>query len=100
MIYLTSPLHDIGKVGIPDHVLLKPGPLTYDETEIMKRHTEIGGETLDTLASTHSEARFLLMARDIAWTHHERYDGSGYPRGLSGRQHPAVRPHRRRRGRL
>jgi putative two-component system response regulator len=88
MIYLTSPLHDIGKVGIPDQVLLKPGPLTYDETEIMKRHTEIGGETLDTLANTHSEARFLLMARDIAWTHHERYDGSGYPRGLSGRNIP------------
>jgi putative two-component system response regulator len=88
MIYLTSPLHDIGKVGIPDHVLLKPGPLTYDEAETMKRHTEIGGQTLDTLASTHPEARFLLMARDIAWTHHERYDGGGYPRGLSGKNIP------------
>jgi putative two-component system response regulator len=88
MIYLTSPLHDIGKVGIPDHVLLKPGPLTAEEMQIMKRHTAIGGETIDTLASTHPEARFLLMARDIAWSHHERYDGSGYPRGLSGRNIP------------
>lgn len=88
MIYLTSPLHDIGKVGIPDHVLLKPGPLTYEEIEIMKRHTEIGGQTLDALARTNTEATFLLMARDIAWTHHERYDGGGYPRGLSGRNIP------------
>lgn len=88
MIYLTSPLHDIGKVGIPDHVLLKPGPLTAEEMEIMKRHTEIGGETLATLANSHAEARFLLMARDIAWTHHERFDGTGYPRGLAGRSIP------------
>ena len=86
MIYLTSPLHDIGKVGIPDQVLLKPGPLTDEEMEIMKRHTVIGGETLDVLATAHPEARFLWLARDIAWTHHEHFDGSGYPRGLSGRK--------------
>jgi putative two-component system response regulator len=88
MIYLTSPLHDIGKVGIPDQVLLKPGPLTDDEMEIMKRHTVIGGETLDALATAHPEAKFLWLARDIAWTHHEHYDGNGYPRGLSGRNIP------------
>ncbi len=88
MIYLTSPLHDIGKVGIPDSILLKPGPLTEQEFEVMKRHTVIGGETLDVLAQTHPEARFLLLARDIAWSHHERYDGSGYPRGLTGSQIP------------
>ena len=88
MIYLTSPLHDIGKVGIPDQVLLKPGPLNDDEMEIMKRHTVIGGETLDVLASAHPEARFLWLARDIAWAHHEHYDGRGYPRGLSGRDIP------------
>ncbi|MHB8865266.1 MAG: HD-GYP domain-containing protein [Pirellulaceae bacterium] len=88
MIYLTSPLHDIGKVGIPDQILLKPGPLTDEEMEIMKRHTVIGGETLDVLVATHPEANFLWLARDIAWTHHERYDGSGYPRGLSGRSIP------------
>jgi putative two-component system response regulator len=84
MMYLTSPLHDIGKVGIPDRILLKPGPLTDEETEIMRQHTVIGGETLDALVAAHPEARFLLLARDIAWTHHERYDGSGYPRGLAG----------------
>ncbi|MHB8971644.1 MAG: HD-GYP domain-containing protein [Pirellulaceae bacterium] len=88
MIYLTSPLHDIGKVGIPDQVLLKPGPLNDEEMEIMKRHTVIGGETLDVLATAHPEARFLWLARDIAWTHHEHYDGRGYPRGLSGRDIP------------
>jgi putative two-component system response regulator len=88
LIYLTSPLHDIGKVGIPDNILLKPGPLDDQEFEIMKQHTVIGGETLDALASSHPEAGFLLMARDIAWTHHERYDGSGYPRGMTGHEIP------------
>ncbi len=88
MMYLTSPLHDIGKVGVPDSVLLKPGRLTEDEFEIMKRHTEIGGQTLDSLAHAHPEAGFLLLARDIAWTHHEWFDGSGYPRGLSGTEIP------------
>lgn len=84
LIYLTSPLHDIGKVGIPDQVLLKPGKLTTEEFEIMKQHTIIGGETLDAAVASHPEARFLRMARDIAWTHHERFDGTGYPHGLSG----------------
>jgi putative two-component system response regulator len=84
LIYLTSPLHDIGKVGIPDSVLLKPGRLSPDEFEVMKRHTVIGGETLDAAVRGHPEAQFLRMARDIAWTHHERFDGSGYPRGLAG----------------
>jgi putative two-component system response regulator len=88
MIYMTSPLHDIGKVGIPDHILLKPGPLNEQEFEIMKQHTVIGGQTLDALALTHPEARFLLLARDIAWTHHEKFDGSGYPRGLAGDEIP------------
>jgi len=88
MIYLTSPLHDIGKVGIPDSVLLKPGPLTHDEFEAMKRHAAIGAETLDAALSAHPEARFLKMARDIAWTHHERFDGGGYPRGLAGNAIP------------
>ena len=88
MIYHTSPLHDIGKVGIPDSILLKPGPLTDEEFAVMKQHTVIGGETLDVLASAHPEARFLLLARDIAWSHHERYDGSGYPRGLVAEEIP------------
>jgi putative two-component system response regulator len=87
-IYLTSPLHDIGKVGIPDGVLLKPGRLTEEEFEVMKRHTAIGGQTLDAAARAHPEARFLQMACDIAWSHHERYDGTGYPRGLAGDRIP------------
>lgn len=88
MIYLTSPLHDIGKVGIPDAVLLKPGKLSAEEFEIMKQHTVIGAETLDAALRAHREADYLRMARDIAWSHHERWDGSGYPRGLAGQQIP------------
>jgi putative two-component system response regulator len=88
LIYLTSPLHDIGKVGIPDSVLLKPGKFTPEEFEIMKQHTLIGFRTLDAAARTHPDARFLWMARDIAITHHERFDGSGYPYHLSGTDIP------------
>lgn len=88
LLYLTSPLHDIGKVGIPDRVLLKPGPLTEKEFDIMKRHTVIGSETLDAAARAHPEASFLCMACDIARSHHERFDGSGYPDGLAGADIP------------
>ncbi len=88
LLYLTAPLHDIGKVGIPDSVLLKPGRLTEMEFETMKQHATIGGETLDAAALAHPEADFLQLARDIAWTHHERFDGTGYPRGLSGEAIP------------
>lgn len=84
LLYLTSPLHDIGKIGIPDRVLLKPGPLTPDEFEVMKQHTTIGGETLGAVTQAYPEARYLAMARDIAYTHHERFDGTGYPFGLRG----------------
>ncbi len=88
LLYLTSPLHDIGKVGIPDRVLLKPGPLTREEFEIMKQHTTIGGETLRSVTEAHPEARYLAMARDIAYTHHEHFDGLGYPFGLRGKDIP------------
>ncbi len=88
LIYLTSPLHDIGKVGIPDSVLLKPGRLTPKKFEIMKQHTIIGGNTLSAAAKAHPEAKFLTMAKDVAFTHHERFDGKGYPYGLSGSQIP------------
>jgi putative two-component system response regulator len=84
MIYLTSPLHDIGKVGIPDEILLKAGPLTPAEFNIMKQHPVTGSMTLDSAIYAYPEAKFLGMARDIARSHHERYDGSGYPDGLAG----------------
>lgn len=88
LIFLTSPLHDIGKVGIPDGVLLKPGRLSDEEFDIMKTHTVIGATTLSAALSKFPEAKFLRMARDIALTHHERFDGTGYPNGLVGEDIP------------
>jgi putative two-component system response regulator len=88
LIYSTSPLHDIGKVGIPDAVLLKPGKLTPDEFTVMKRHASIGAETLDAAFKKYPRARFLQMAREIAAAHHERWDGKGYPCGLRGQEIP------------
>jgi putative two-component system response regulator len=84
LIYDTSILHDIGKVGVPDHILLKPGRLTLEEFEIMKTHTTKGRDTLDAALERYPDALFLRFARDIAATHHERYDGTGYPEGLAG----------------
>jgi putative two-component system response regulator len=88
LIYRTSPLHDIGKVGVPDSVLLKSGPLTDAEFQAMKLHVRLGADTLEAAAKVQPDADFLRMAREIVWTHHERYDGSGYPQGLVGDQIP------------
>lgn len=88
LIYLTSPLHDIGKVAIPDSILLKPGRLSPAEFEVMKTHTTLGAKTLEEVAEHHPKAGFLQMARDIAMSHHEKYDGSGYPNGISGDEIP------------
>ncbi len=87
-IFETSPLHDIGKVAIPDCVLLKPGRLNDQEFEIMKTHTTLGAQTLQAALKEHPGAEFLQMASQIALTHHERFDGTGYPRGLSGNEIP------------
>jgi putative two-component system response regulator len=85
-IYLTSPMHDIGKVAIPDSVLLKPDRLTDEEWKIMKIHSEKGAETLGAALKRFPGIAFLEIARDIAWCHHEKYDGSGYEKiPLSGR---------------
>jgi putative two-component system response regulator len=88
LIYRTSPLHDIGKVGVPDSVLLKSGPLTDDEFQTMKLHVRLGAETLEAAAGVQPDAEFLRMAREIVQTHHERYDGSGYPQRLIGDEIP------------
>ncbi len=90
LIYLTAPLHDIGKVAIPDHVLLKPGALTPEEFDIMKTHAMRGAQTLDAALQEYPDATFLRMARDIAAHHHERYDGTGYPAGLKGQAIPLA----------
>lgn len=90
LIYLTSPLHDIGKVAIPDHVLRKPGKLSDQEFAIMQTHTQFGAETLDAALARFPDARFLKIARDIAASHHERWNGRGYPRGLAGEEIPLA----------
>ena len=81
----ASPMHDIGKIGIPDSVLLKPGKLDPDEWEIMKTHAAIGAEIL-----SGGDSELLEMARVIALSHHEKWDGSGYPEGLNGNDIPLV----------
>lgn len=87
-LYRSTPLHDIGKVGIPDNILLKPGKLTRDEFEIMKRHTIIGAQALERATRQCQNSTFLRMAVDIALYHHERFNGRGYPTGLSGEEIP------------
>src|SRR5207247_5696531 len=80
MLACCAPLHDIGKVGLPDHILLKPGKLDSQEREVMQTHTIIGADTLKEVARQHGFAVvFLQTAIDIARHHHERYDGRGYP---------------------
>jgi HD-GYP domain-containing protein (c-di-GMP phosphodiesterase class II) len=84
-IKLAAPMHDIGKIGIPDNILLKPGRLTEAEFEIMKGHARIGGEML-----TGSDIPMLNLASNIAIGHHEKWDGSGYPNGLKGEEIPEA----------
>ena len=91
MIWKFAPLHDIGKVGIPDSILLKPGALTAEEFNIMKRHTTLGRDALRAAEfRVKSEAAFFRIAIDIAYAHHERWNGSGYPEGLSGTAIPLA----------
>ena len=79
----AAPMHDVGKIATPDEILSKPGPLTDDERKEMERHTVIGHEIL-----ANSESELLRIAATIALTHHERFDGSGYPQGLVGEEIP------------
>ncbi len=82
LLYRTAPLHDIGKVGIPDNILMKKGRLTPGEFDIMKSHTLIGYHTLSSIKEQYGEMEFLNMGIEITHAHHERFDGRGYPRGL------------------
>jgi HD-GYP domain-containing protein (c-di-GMP phosphodiesterase class II) len=82
LLFRLAPLHDVGKVGVRDRILLKPGPLTPEEYEEMKRHTVFGSETIRMAKNMLGEDAFLRTAEEIALTHHERWDGAGYPRGL------------------
>ncbi|WP_022757382.1 HD-GYP domain-containing protein [Butyrivibrio fibrisolvens] len=87
-VYKSAPLHDIGKIRITDAILNKPGKLTPDEFEIMKRHALYGGEMIEKLLESLTQASYLEVARDIAMYHHEKWDGSGYPYGLKGEEIP------------
>jgi len=81
----AAPMHDVGKIGIPDRVLLKPGKLDDDEWVIMRQHTTIGAEILKD-----ADADFIKLAADIALTHHEKWNGSGYPHGIKGPDIPLA----------
>lgn len=83
VMYYASPMHDVGKIGIPDHVLLKDGPLTAEEFDVMKRHASIGADILNGASSA-----VLISAEKFALCHHERWDGTGYPQGLKGAEIP------------
>lgn len=87
-IYKASPLHDIGKVGIPDSILLKPGRLNDDEFAIMKTHVQIGYDTLSKVGEQYDKNEMLAMGRDIALYHHEKWNGCGYNKGLKGNEIP------------
>lgn len=90
LMYISAPLHDIGKVGISDDILLKPGRLTDEEFGIMKKHAEYGHNAIQTAIKKAPGISFLSVAKDIAYTHHEKWDGSGYPGGLKGNEIPLA----------
>ena len=90
LIGISSALHDIGKVGVEDRILRKPGPLTSEEWALMRRHAAIGGECLRDIEQHLGGSNFLQMAREIAFAHHESWDGNGYPKGLVGRAIPLA----------
>lgn len=88
ILHKSAPLHDVGKVGVPDSILLKPGRLTEEEFEEMKKHTIHGRDTLKGAENMLGSNSFLRIAREIAYSHHEKWDGTGYPEGLKGEDIP------------
>ena len=89
-LFRAAPLHDIGKVAIPDAILLKPGKLSAGEFEQMKRHTTLGADTLRSVHAEYPGNAFLKMGIEVAQSHHERWDGSGYPYGMAGEEIPLA----------
>jgi putative two-component system response regulator len=87
-LWKSAPLHDVGKVGVPDSILLKPGKLTPDEFAEIKNHTIYGKDVLTDSASKLGSNSFLRIAQEMAYTHHEKWDGSGYPQGIKGDEIP------------
>jgi putative two-component system response regulator len=83
LLFQTSPMHDVGKIGVPDHILLKPGPLTEEERKVVRQHAQMGADIIGK-----HDNELLSTARTIALTHRERWDGTGYPQGLKGEQIP------------
>jgi HD-GYP domain-containing protein (c-di-GMP phosphodiesterase class II) len=90
LLRISAPMHDIGKVGIPDNVLLKPGPLTTAERSEIQKHPTIGGRCLLEIEQRLESSSFLQMSREIVLAHHERWDGAGYPAGLTGEAIPLA----------
>ncbi len=88
LLFKSAPLHDVGKVGVPDHILLKPGKLTTEEWVEMRKHAEFGWNALQVALREMGEDSFLHIAAEIAYTHHEKWNGTGYPRGLAGEEIP------------
>jgi adenylate cyclase len=87
-LFLSAPLHDLGKVGVPDHILLKPGRLTAEEFEEIKKHTQYGKKVIDAAQAKLGDTSFLRFAGEMAISHHEHWDGKGYPNGLKGEEIP------------
>ena len=91
LLFRASPLHDIGNAGVPDRILLKPGPLSPEETEVIRTHPLLGRDTIDQIrGSAGVSTEFLEVARDIIYSHQEYWNGTGYPQGLAGEAIPMA----------
>jgi putative two-component system response regulator len=88
LLFKSAPLHDIGKVGVPDVILHKPGKLTHEEFEVMKKHAVYGRDILQGAEDVLGSTSFLRLAKEVAYTHQEKWDGTGYPQGLKGEAIP------------